>query len=65
MPSSLPGPTAPRSAAVVNDLIRQLWARAGRVLTGEQRREYEVLLVEWAEAYRAERAAHGGAELAA
>lgn len=60
-----PGPTPARSAAVVNELIRQLWQRAGRVLTGEQRREYDALLVEWAEAYRAERAAQAGAELAA
>ena len=63
--SPTPRPTPVRSAAVVNAEIRELWRRAGRVLTVEQRREYEGLLVEWAEAYRAERAAQAGAELAA
>lgn len=43
-----------RSAAVVNELIRGLWARAGGVLTVEQRREYETLLDEWATALKAE-----------
>jgi hypothetical protein len=39
---------------VVNEEIRALWARAGGVLTVEQRREYEALLGEWAAAVRAE-----------
>jgi hypothetical protein len=39
---------------VVNELIRGLWARAGGVLTVEQRREYETLLDEWATALKAE-----------
>ena len=43
-----------RSAALVNELIRDLWARAGGVLTVEQRREYEALLDEWATALKAE-----------
>lgn len=55
MSPSLSRPTVARSAADLNRLIRELWQRAGRVLTVEQRREYEGLLVEWAEAYRAER----------
>jgi hypothetical protein len=43
-----------RSADVVNEEIRALWARAGGVLTVEQRREYEALLDEWAAAKQAE-----------
>ena len=43
-----------RSAALVNQEIRALWARAGGVLTVEQRREYEALLDEWAAARKAE-----------
>lgn len=43
-----------RSAALVNELIRDLWARAGGRLTVEQRREYEALLDEWAAARKAE-----------
>lgn len=65
MPPNPPGPTPARSAADVDGAIRELWRTAGRVLTVEQRREYEVLLMEWARAYMAERAAQGGAELAA
>lgn len=42
-----------RSAALVNEEIRDLWARAGGVLTVEQRREYEALLAEWTAALRA------------
>lgn len=55
MSPSPPRPTAARSAAVVNEAIRALWQRAGRVLTVEQRREYEGLVVEWAQADQAER----------
>lgn len=43
-----------RPAAVVNEEIRALWARAGGTLTAEQRREYEALLAEWTAALRAE-----------
>jgi hypothetical protein len=43
-----------RSAAELNDLIRALWQRAGGTLNAEQRREYEVLVTEWAAAVRAE-----------
>jgi hypothetical protein len=50
-----PRPTSARSAAAVNAAIRALWQRAGRVLTTEQRREYEGLVVEWARADEAER----------
>jgi hypothetical protein len=55
MSPNLPRPTAARSAEVVNRLIRALWQRTGRVLTVEQRREYEGLVVEWAQADQAER----------
>ena len=65
MPLSPPGPGPARSAAVVDAEIRALWRLAGRVLTVEQRREYERLLMEWARAYQAERVGCGGAELAA
>lgn len=43
-----------RSAAVLNAEIRALWLRAGGRLSAEQRREYELLVVEWAAAMRAE-----------
>ncbi|MFP3989888.1 hypothetical protein U9R90_20935 [Streptomyces sp. E11-3] len=46
-----------RSADVVNDQIRALWARAGGRLGTEQRREYERLIAEWAAAVRRESAA--------
>lgn len=43
-----------RSAAEINDEIRDLWARAGGSLTAEQRAEYAQLVVRWADARRAE-----------
>lgn len=43
-----------RSAAEVNEQIRALWLRAGGTLSAEQRREYEALVTEWAEAVRRE-----------
>jgi hypothetical protein len=43
-----------RPAAVVNEDIRALWPREGTLLTAEERAEYEALLVEWADAVRAE-----------
>jgi len=49
--SSAPG--LPRSAAVVNEDIRQLVTRAGGWLYGEDRAEYERLIEEWAAAVRA------------
>ena len=52
MPPDTPSPGSVRSAAVVNEEIRALWLRAGGVLTEEERREYEQLLGEWAEAVR-------------
>ncbi|MHC0434190.1 hypothetical protein ACX6XY_29070, partial [Streptomyces sp. O3] len=48
---------AVRSADVVNDQIRALWARAGGRLGTEQRHEYERLIAEWAAAVRRESAA--------
>jgi hypothetical protein len=42
------------SAAELNEQIRALWQRAGGTLRPEERREYEVLLVKWAAAVRAE-----------
>ncbi|QDN57402.1 hypothetical protein [Streptomyces sp. S1D4-20] len=47
-------PGSARSAAELNELIRALWQRAGGTLNAEQRREYEVLVTEWAAAVRAE-----------
>lgn len=44
-----------RSAALINEEIRALWFRAGGVLVTEaERAEYAALVVEWAEAKRAE-----------
>ncbi|MFJ3307803.1 hypothetical protein ACIPSA_32890 [Streptomyces sp. NPDC086549] len=41
-----------RSAAEVNEQIRALWLRAGGYLSAQDRAEYELLVVEWAEAMR-------------
>ncbi|MFF7241002.1 hypothetical protein [Streptomyces collinus] len=49
--SLLPGSV--RSAAEVNEQIRALWLRAGGTLSAQERTEYELLVVEWAEAIRA------------
>ncbi|MGW1916634.1 hypothetical protein ACWCQS_39500 [Streptomyces sp. NPDC002076] len=43
-----------RSAAEVNEQIRALWLRAGGTLSAQERAEYELLVVEWAEAIRGE-----------
>ncbi|WP_129310543.1 hypothetical protein [Streptomyces sp. L2] len=43
-----------RSAAEVNEQIRALWLRAGGTLSVPERAEYELLVVEWAEAIRGE-----------
>ncbi|MFE9613578.1 hypothetical protein [Streptomyces sp. NPDC006012] len=50
--SVLPGSV--RSAAEVNEQIRALWLRAGGSLSAQERAEYELLVVEWAEAIRGE-----------
>ncbi|MFE6974361.1 hypothetical protein [Streptomyces sp. NPDC057682] len=39
-----------RSAADVNDDIRELWQRSGGQLSPEDEEEYQRLLVEWAAA---------------
>ncbi|MEV3860421.1 hypothetical protein AB0J38_39715 [Streptomyces sp. NPDC050095] len=44
----------PRSAEELNEQIRGLMARTGGRLSEAQRREYEVLVVEWAAAVRGE-----------
>ncbi|MEV0981423.1 hypothetical protein [Streptomyces sp. NPDC049915] len=43
-------PAFERSAAEVNEEIRALWLRSGGTLTGEQREEYQRLVLEWATA---------------
>ncbi|GGV46399.1 hypothetical protein AB0I84_42475 [Streptomyces spectabilis] len=43
-----------RSSTELNERIRGLWLRAGGRLSADQRREYEQLVTEWAEAVRAE-----------
>ncbi|MFJ5773747.1 hypothetical protein [Streptomyces sp. NPDC093094] len=47
-------PGSVRSAAEVNERIRALWRRAGGSLSAQQRAEYELLVVAWAEAVRDE-----------
>ncbi|MBO4257947.1 hypothetical protein [Streptomyces griseorubiginosus] len=47
-------PGSVRSAAEVNEQIRALWLRAGGSLSAQERAEYELLVVEWAEAVRAD-----------
>jgi hypothetical protein len=49
------GPGSVRSAAVVNDLIRALFARVGGRLYGEDKAEYDRLIAEWTLAVAAER----------
>ncbi|MGA4840718.1 hypothetical protein [Streptomyces sp. G45] len=39
-----------RTAAEVNEEIRALWLRCGGRLSADQRREYQKLVTEWAEA---------------
>jgi Na+/H+-translocating membrane pyrophosphatase len=48
--SITPEPAVERSADEVNDEIRALWRRSGGTLTGEQREEYQRLVMEWATA---------------
>ncbi|MDT0440063.1 MULTISPECIES: hypothetical protein [Streptomyces] len=45
-------PGSVRSAAEVNEQIRSLWLRARGSLSAQEREEYELLVVEWAEAIR-------------
>ncbi|MFK0172694.1 hypothetical protein ACIQU5_28250 [Streptomyces sp. NPDC090306] len=46
--STTPEPATERSAAEVNEEIRALWLRSGGTLSGEQRAEYQRLVLEWA-----------------
>ncbi|MEU4261947.1 MULTISPECIES: hypothetical protein [Streptomycetaceae] len=39
-----------RPASVVNEAIRDLWQRSGGMLSPDDEREYQRLLVEWAAA---------------
>jgi hypothetical protein len=51
-------PASDRSADEVNEEIRALWLRSGGTLSGEQREEYQRLVLEWAAAaLQSERAA--------
>ncbi|WP_329214994.1 hypothetical protein OG352_05725 [Streptomyces sp. NBC_01485] len=43
-----------RSAAELNERIRALWLRANGSLSTQERAEYELLVVEWATAIRAD-----------
>ncbi|MFE2298085.1 hypothetical protein ACFXAW_07800 [Streptomyces sp. NPDC059445] len=43
-----------RSAAALNEQIRALWTRTGGSLSAQERAEYELLIVKWAEAIRGE-----------
>ncbi|MEU6551819.1 hypothetical protein ABZ915_16275 [Streptomyces sp. NPDC046915] len=45
-------PGSVRSAAELNEQIRALWLRAGGSLSAQERAEYELLVIEWAEAIR-------------
>lgn len=47
-------PGSVRSAAELNEQIRALWLRAGGSLSAQEREEYELLVIEWAEAIRGE-----------
>ncbi|MER6440666.1 MULTISPECIES: hypothetical protein [unclassified Streptomyces] len=48
--STTPESDSVRSATDVNEEIRALWFRAGGTLSGDERREYQRLVLEWAEA---------------
>lgn len=54
MPFTPPASGRARSAAVVNEEIRELWPHPAARLTPEQRARYELLVVEWAAAVRGE-----------
>lgn len=53
-------PGSVRSAAQLNQDIRDLWQRAGGQLSATQRLEYQLLVTRWAAAVQAERAAGSG-----
>ncbi|MGW6531497.1 hypothetical protein [Streptomyces venezuelae] len=53
-----------RSAAVVNDEIRELLAATGGWLYGQTRARYEVLVAEWTRAEQAESLREGIVEAA-
>ncbi|MEU9211375.1 hypothetical protein AB0D27_26435 [Streptomyces sp. NPDC048415] len=48
--STTPETDSQRSAAEVNEEIRALWFRTGGTLSMDERREYQRLVLEWAEA---------------
>ncbi|MFD7680237.1 hypothetical protein [Streptomyces sp. NPDC060187] len=48
--STTPDTQTRRSADQVNEEIRALWFRAGGTLSMEERREYQRLVLEWAQA---------------
>ncbi|MGW0905069.1 hypothetical protein [Streptomyces sp. NPDC002853] len=54
MPTTPPSPGSARSAAVVNDEIRELLAATGGWLYGQTRDRYEVLIAEWTAVAHAE-----------
>jgi hypothetical protein len=54
MPADIARPGSVRSAAQLNQDIRQLWLRARGGLTPRERAEYERLVVAWAVAVKAE-----------
>ncbi|MEU6096743.1 hypothetical protein [Streptomyces sp. NPDC047079] len=47
-------PGSVRPADDLNERIRALWMRAGGSLSAQERAEYELLVVQWAAAIRAE-----------
>lgn len=47
-----PFPAPARSAAVVNEEIRALWARPRGHLSEAEREQYRLLLMEWAAVHR-------------
>ncbi|WP_189491255.1 hypothetical protein [Streptomyces antnestii] len=52
--STTPSPGSVRSADDLNEEIRCLMLRSGGRLSAAQRREYEVLVIEWSAAIRGE-----------
>jgi len=48
--STTPEAASERTAAEVNEEIRALWFRTGGTLSMDERREYQRLVLEWAEA---------------
>ncbi|MGW3410231.1 hypothetical protein [Streptomyces sp. NPDC000888] len=60
MPPDLELPGSVRSAAQLNEQIRELWQRADGQLSTTQRREYQLLVTQWAAAVDLERGAASG-----